>query len=190
MIVISIEEQRLYHRRSTGVWYAYPISSASKGVGNQRGSGKTPLGRHRIWAKIGEDMPANTLFIARRPVGYLREGQRVTPKLPWKKMEKPKDCIVGRILWLSGMDRGINRGGRVDTRKRFIYIHGTDDEANLGRPASHGCIRMRSRDILELSRHAKVGERVFIRPVAALFLQGKVRARRVPRQELRAKPGR
>jgi len=153
MIVVSTAEQMLYHRRRTGVWYAYPVSTAARGGGNERDSFKTPLGRHRICAKIGEDMPANTVFIGRQPVGFYTPG----------KSDPARDWILGRILWLDGMEPGKNKRGHVDTKRRYIYIHGTHDEARLGTPVSHGCIRMAMADMLEVFEHAHTGERVLIR---------------------------
>jgi len=158
MIVISVSEQRLYHRRKTGVWHSYPVSTASLGTGNVRNSYQTPLGRHRIGSKIGEDMPAMTIFRGRKPVGcYLSEPS-----------QKNQDWILSRILWLEGMQTGINRRGYVDTKSRYIYIHGTHAEDAIGSPASHGCIRMRNADILELFEHVRPGEAVLIRDRAFL----------------------
>jgi len=153
MIIVSVSEQRLYHRRATGVWHTYPVSTAAKGTGNRRGSYQTPLGRHRIARKIGAGLPMDTAFVGRRPVGvYDPDG------------DTGRDWILTRILWLDGMDTGRNRRGPVDTRSRYIYIHGTHEEERIGSPASHGCIRMRNRDILELFMHCREGERVHIRP--------------------------
>jgi len=153
MIVISVSEQRLYHRRKTGVWFSYPVSTASLGTGNVRNSYQTPLGRHRIGSKIGEGMPAMTIFRGRQPAGcYLSEPN-----------QKNQDWILSRILWLEGMQTGINRRGHVDTKSRYIYIHGTHAEDEIGTPASHGCIRMRNADILELFEHVHAGEAVLIR---------------------------
>ncbi len=154
MIVISISEQRLYHRRASGVWYAYPVSTALAGCGNRRDSLQTPLGKHRISAMIGEDMPIYTAFIGREPVGIF-DPEASDPKRDW---------ILTRILWLDGMELGKNLRGAVDTESRYIYIHGTHEEDKLGTPASHGCIRMGNADILDLFQHARVGEHVAIRP--------------------------
>lgn len=152
MIIISIADQMLYQRRRTGVWYEYPVSTAAAGTGNRRGSFQTPLGHHRIYRKIGAGMPRLTAFRGRRPIGRYRPG-----------IDDPgKDWILSRILWLDGCETGHNRRGAVDTRARYIYIHGTHDEEKLGEPASHGCIRMANDDILELFEHVREGERVRI----------------------------
>jgi lipoprotein-anchoring transpeptidase ErfK/SrfK len=153
MIIISIADQMLYHRRQTGVWHEYPVSTAAAGAGNERGSFRTPLGRHRIYKKIGAGMARLTAFRGRCPIGRYRPG-----------IDNPnRDWILSRILWLDGCAPGHNRRGAVDTRSRYIYIHGTHEEERLGQPASHGCIRMANDDIMELFEHAREGERVYIR---------------------------
>ncbi len=152
MITVSIADQTLYQRRKTGVWYAYPVSTAEAGVGNMRGSLMTPLGRHRICARIGDGLPIYTVFRGRRPVG-IYDPAHDNPARDW---------ILTRILWLEGMQTGVNRRGRVDTKSRFIYIHGTHAEDRIGVPASHGCIRMRNPDMMDLFEHSHVGETVRI----------------------------
>lgn len=121
----------------------YRISSAAKGVGEQNGSFCTPRGRHIVRAKVGAGYPANTVFVERRPTGevYSPELAQQFPKRDW---------ILTRILWLSGKEPGFNRMGKVDTMRRAIYIHGTPDSVRMGEPGSHGCIRMRNQDVIEL----------------------------------------
>lgn len=121
----------------------YGISSAKNGVGEQNGSLCTPRGKHIVRAKVGAGHPANTVFVERRPTGevYSPELAQKFPKRDW---------ILTRILWLSGCEPGYNRLGKVDTMRRAIYIHGTPDSVEMGKPGSHGCIRMRNRDIIEL----------------------------------------
>jgi len=152
MIVVSISEQRLFHRRKTGVWYAYPVSTAAAGAGNRQGSYQTPLGRHRIAEKIGGGLPLFTAFCAREPFCIYAPDTDDTNR----------DWILSRILWLSGCETGKNRRGKVDTHARYIYIHGTHEEDKIGRPASHGCIRMCNADVLELFEYVTVGEAVRI----------------------------
>ena len=153
MIRIIVSEQKLYHRRKTGVIRTYPISTASKGVGNVQGSLQTPLGKHRIYEKIGEHEPKNTVFIGREALGkYTNDIKHMRD-----------DWILSRILWLEGLEQGVNRGGEVDTRTRYIYIHGTDAEDLIGQPASHGCIRMCNDDVIDLFEHVEPGERVLIK---------------------------
>jgi lipoprotein-anchoring transpeptidase ErfK/SrfK len=121
----------------------YAISSAKNGVGEQNGSFRTPRGRHIVRAKIGAGAPFNTVFVERRPT-----GETYSPELA--KRHPRRDWILTRILWLSGLERGYNRLGQVDTMRRAIYIHGSPDTADMGRPGSRGCIRMHNRDIVEL----------------------------------------
>jgi lipoprotein-anchoring transpeptidase ErfK/SrfK len=121
----------------------YSISSAKNGVGEQNGSFRTPRGRHIIRAKIGAGQPLNTVFIERRPT-----GETYSAKLA--KQHPRRDWILTRILWLSGCERGVNRLGDVDTMRRYIYIHGSHEKAEMGKPGSIGCVRMRGPDILEL----------------------------------------
>jgi len=152
MIQIDIDQQQLSHRYR-GVWHHYPVSTARAGRGNRSGSWQTPTGRHHIASKIGHGLPFYTAFRARVPAGIFHPG-----------IDDPtRDWILSRILWLSGEQTGINRRGKVDSYRRYIYIHGTHDEDAIGTPASCGCIRMHNRDILMLFDRVKVGERVIIR---------------------------
>lgn len=134
----------------------YRISSARNGTGQENGSFRTPLGKHVIRAKIGADQPINTVFIKRRPTGeiYSPELSAQFPKRDW---------ILTRILWLSGCEPGFNRWGSVDTMRRYIYIHGTPDSVEMGKPGSIGCIRMRNSDLLELFDRVDAGTQVDIR---------------------------
>ncbi len=122
---------------------AYPVSTAKHGAGEQRGSFRTPRGKHLIRAKIGAGATANTVFVRRRPTGEVW-----TPELA--AANPGRDWILTRILWLSGCEPGFNRLGDVDTMRRFIYIHGSPDTVPMGVPGSIGCVRMRNADIIEL----------------------------------------
>jgi len=155
-INISISQQRLTLLDALGtVKASYVISSAANGVGCEKNSGCTPLGAHVVRAKIGGDQPMNTVFVGRRPTGEI-----CTPAL---MAEFPdRDWILTRILWLSGREVGKNRLGNVDTMQRYIYIHGTPDSVAVGKPESHGCIRMRNVDIIELFDLVEVGTDVLI----------------------------
>ncbi len=155
-INISISQQRLTLLDALGtVKASYVISSAANGVGCEKNSGCTPIGAHVIRAKIGSDQPLNTVFVGRRPTGEI-----CTPAL---MAEFPdRDWILTRILWLSGREVGKNRLGNVDTMQRYIYIHGTPDSVAVGKPESHGCIRMRNVDIIELFDLVEVGTSVLI----------------------------
>jgi L,D-transpeptidase YbiS len=138
MIVIDIAKQTLSYGGK-----AYSVSTASRGAGEKNGSLCTPRGRHIVRAKIGAGQPLNAVFVRRRPTGEVW-----TPEL--HEQYPGRDWILTRILWLSGCEPGRNRLGDVDTMRRYIYIHGSPDTAEMGKPGSIGCIRMRNRDIVEL----------------------------------------
>lgn len=143
-IVISIAQQTLsLFDSERHLLRRYVVSTASNGAGEQCGSYRTPRGRHVVRAKIGAGQPENAVFVARRP-----SGEIYSPELGAACPER--DWILTRILWLSGCEPGRNRLGCVDTMRRYIYIHGCPDAAPMGVPASHGCIRMRNADIVEL----------------------------------------
>ena len=144
LIRVSIAEQSLTLLDERGQEVRrYVVSTASNGAGEQSGSNCTPRGRHLIRAKIGAGMPENTVFVARRP-----SGEIYSPEL--SAAFPGRDWILTRILWLSGCEPQRNRLGAVDTMRRYIYIHGTPDSSQMGVPGSHGCIRMRNADLIEL----------------------------------------
>jgi len=143
-IHISIAQQSLTLFDGAGqVVRCYPVSTASRGVGEQLGSYCTPRGKHLIRAKIGAGQAENTVFVARRP-----SGEIYSPELGAAFPER--DWILTRILWLSGCEPQLNRLTSVDTMRRFIYIHGSPETVAMGTPGSHGCIRMRNSDIIDL----------------------------------------
>ena len=155
-IIINIAQQQLELLDDHGeISKRYLISSAKNGTGQQNGSFCTPLGKHVIRAKIGTGQPVNTVFVKRRPTGeiYSAELERQHPQRDW---------ILTRILWLSGCEPGFNRLGNVDTMRRYIYIHGSPDRVEMGKPGSIGCIRMRNRELLELFDLVEVGTPVQI----------------------------
>ena len=121
----------------------YAVSTSKNGLGEKNGSFCTPRGRHLVRAKIGAGQPLNAVFVRRRPTGEVW-----TPAL--HAAYPGRDWILTRILWLSGCEPGVNRMGDVDTMRRYIYIHGSHEQAEMGRPGSIGCVRMRGPDILEL----------------------------------------
>ena len=153
MIKVIVSEQKLYHRRKTGVTVVYPISTALKGAGNQEGSYQTPLGKHQIKYKIGDGELPLTAFVAREPAGMYSD----------KAFSSKSDWILSRILWLDGKQTGVNKRGKVDTLARYIYIHGTHEEDKVGQPVSHGCIRMNNDDVIDLFNHVSCGETVYIK---------------------------
>lgn len=122
---------------------SYPVSTAANGLGEQTGSNCTPRGRHIVRAKIGAGQPMRAVFRGRRPTGEIW-SPALHAKFPGR------DWMLTRLLWLSGTERGRNRLGNVDTMRRYIYIHGSADLAPVGVPGSHGCVRMRNEDVVEL----------------------------------------
>lgn len=155
--VISISQQRLFVWQDDVCVFDCAISSAENGLGCVRDSGCTPTGKHYVRAVIGSEMPSNTVFKARRPTGEFWSVELNT--------ENPnRDWILGRILWLCGLERGINRGGDVDTFRRYIYLHGSPDDGVMGVPASHGCIRLRVSDMVTVFDYLGYGSLVDITP--------------------------
>ena len=143
-IIVLIPDQQLELLDDAGkLLRSYAVSSSGKGVGEMCGSYRTPRGRHVIRARIGAGQPVNSVFVSRRPTGEIH-----TPELGAQFPER--DWILTRILWLSGCEVGFNRLGQCDTMRCYIYIHGTPDSVPMGIPDSHGCIRMRNADIVEL----------------------------------------
>lgn len=155
VIVIDISEQVLYHYKNDQLAAKFPISSATNGVGSKSGSGKTPLGAHRVSQKFGDKAPLGTIFKARKNTG-------VIAKIIKEPNDVPADAVTTRVLWLDGLEAGKNKGGNVDSKRRYIYIHGTPEEGLIGRPASHGCIRMYNEDVIKLFNETPVNTIVYI----------------------------
>ncbi|WP_020559666.1 L,D-transpeptidase [Thiofilum flexile] len=144
VVLIDATSQELIlirHGQEAGRW---TISTAEAGLGSKKGSNQTPLGVHRIATKIGANAPLGTVFKARANSG------RIARILTAPGARSGEDNVTTRILWLDGLEPGLNKGGNVDSKERFIYIHGTDEEGRLGAPASHGCIRMRNQEVVDL----------------------------------------
>ncbi|MCB5187070.1 L,D-transpeptidase [Methylobacillus caricis] len=155
-IEISIPQQRLrLLNQQDELLREFAVSTALNGAGEQKNSYCTPRGLHLVRAKIGAGMPLGMVFRARRPTGEI-----------WTRtlaeQHPGRDWILTRILWLSGCEPGYNRLGNVDSMQRYIYIHGTPDTEPMGEPQSHGCIRMRNRDVAELFDMVEVGIQVDI----------------------------
>lgn len=139
-IVVDISTQKLYlYLKENSVINEYDISTSKYGIGSQAGSNKTPLGRHHIEQKIGEGAPLNTIFKARVSTNRQAEID-----------QEQGDVVTTRILWLKGLEKGKNAGSGIDSYQRFIYIHGTAAEKDIGKPASHGCIRMYNQEVIDL----------------------------------------
>ena len=155
-IEIFISNQKLHVFDKNNIMVArYPVSTSANGVGCIKNSGCTPLGNHIIRAKIGINQTLNAVFVGRRPTGEL-----CTPEL--MAQYPNRDWILTRILWLSGTELGFNRLGNVDTMQRYIYIHGTPDSTDMSKIGSHGCIRMRNKDVIELYDLVEAGTKVII----------------------------
>jgi lipoprotein-anchoring transpeptidase ErfK/SrfK len=132
-IHISVRDQRLTLKEGETLVRTYPVSTSRFGIGTEEASMKTPIGRFRIAEKIGDGLPSDTVFQSRVP---LKADDPLPPT---------EDLVMSRILWLDGLDEH-----NANTRDRFIYIHGTKHEDKIGNPASHGCVRMRNADVIEL----------------------------------------
>ena len=145
LIRISVREQRLELVSGEGVLASYPVSTSRFGLGSEEGSMKTPLGRFRIDEKIGGDFPSGTIFRSRIPLD------------PDGAPPPTDDHVLSRILWLGGLEEH-----NANTRDRFIYIHGTNHEDEIGQPASHGCIRMKNADLIALFDQVPLGAEVVI----------------------------
>lgn len=152
-VIVSL--QKLFVYRNQRLESEFSISTALNGVGELKNSFQTPRGLHQVRAKIGKDCPANSVFVKRRPTGEIFT-QDLKAQFP------DRDWVLTRILWLSGLEKGKNRLGQVDSMQRFIYIHGTPESEPLGIPLSKGCIRMHNADLIELFEKVPVGTRVSI----------------------------
>lgn len=152
---ISLANQRLDLLEEERLLASWPISTALNGAGEQSGTGQTPRGQHIIRAKIGAGAASGTVFRGRRPTGEVW-SQALAQAFP------ERDWILSRIMWLSGKELGRNRLGSCDTMRRYIYIHGTPDSEPMGEPRSHGCIRMRNADVIELFEQIPVYSPVLI----------------------------
>lgn len=151
VLYISVESQRMYFVRDKLMEAEYVISTARNGLGERANSYRTPQGLHRVVAKFGEGVPPFGIFKARQFTGEIATSN-----------DTDSDLITSRILWLDGLEPGINEGSGQDSMTRSIYIHGTNDEASLGTPSSHGCIRMRNSDIIHLFNRVPIGTLVII----------------------------
>jgi len=142
-IIIDVSEQKLYLIKGEEIVRSYPVSTSKYGTGNKKGSNKTPLGTHIIAKKIGEGAKIGAIFKFRKNSGKIAE-------IYTDATDIQKDLITTRILWLKGIEPGVNQGEGIDSYNRCIYIHGTPEEGLIGRPASSGCIRMKNKDVIEL----------------------------------------
>jgi len=154
MLYVSIIQQRMYHYKEGNCVKTYVISSSKKPPSCVENSLGTPWGLHKVSAVIGVGQPEGMVFKARKPVG----------KVYWDCDEdmRSENLITSRILQLDGLEDGVNRGGSVDTHRRFVYIHGTNHESKLGTPSSSGCLQVSNKDAIELSEVIQVGTLLYI----------------------------
>ena len=151
IIYISAQRQRLFLVHDGGLFASYPISTASAGLGGMTDSFRTPTGMHRVAEKIGDGVPLGGVFRERYFTGQVLKAPL-----------SGNDAITTRILWLEGLEPGVNQGGAVDSHSRAIYIHGTPEINSLGSPASQGCVRMRDADVMALFEVVPIGTLVVI----------------------------
>jgi lipoprotein-anchoring transpeptidase ErfK/SrfK len=155
VLLASVKDQKMYHIKQGKVLSEYVISSSVYGEGSKDGSNKTPLGLHKVKSKFGDKTPINGKMISR--IFYGKIATIYTDNTKSKT-----DDVCSRILWLEGMEKGLNKGEGIDSYSRYIYIHGTSEEGQLGKPASHGCIRMKNKEVIELYEKIKIGTLVLI----------------------------
>ena len=155
-IEVDISEQRLYLIENSLIKASYPISTSKYGEGSTENSFKTPLGKHSIKEMIGEEAEINTIFTSR--INTKRSATIID-----QFEDTDNDYVTSRIMWLDGEEDGLNKGGNVDSFRRYIYIHGTHEEGLIGTKASHGCIRMFNYDVIELFNLVNIGTKVLIR---------------------------
>ena len=156
-IYVNIEEQKLYYIVRNKIKKSYAISSAKLGISCKEGSNCTPIGLHKINQKFGNNVPLGGIIKDRI---YSNKIATITTD----STDTENDYVTSRILWLKGLEPEVNLGKGVDSYSRYIYIHGTPEEGLIGKPASHGCIRMYNKDVIELYGMVSAGTAVIILP--------------------------
>ncbi len=151
LLVVDVERQIANWFENGEPVAAWPVSTAARGIGGEDGSYRTPPGWHRVSRKIGDRAEPGTVFVSREPAGEI-----------WRGEARENDLILTRILTLEGLEDGINRGQGCDSLERYIYIHGTNHEALLGRAVSHGCVRLGNTSVTELFTRMDEGDLVLI----------------------------
>lgn len=155
-LAVDVSQQTMSIMKGQSVLKSYPVSTSKFGIGNKSGSNKTPLGMHKVCFKTGDGVPVGGIFKARRYTGK-------TADIYKDKTDVPQDFITTRILRLEGLEPGVNKGNGIDSYKRYIYIHGTNEEGLIGHPSSHGCVRMKNDHVIELYKLIPKGTFVYIR---------------------------
>ncbi len=143
LLYVDIDNQNMFFLKKGTVFKVYKISSSYYGTGSEANSLKTPLGKHEIYKKLGQNLPVNAILKGRVWNGAIAN-------IITEEVDTDFDHVTSRILWLDGLEVGKNKGKGIDSRSRYIYIHGTAEEGLIGKPASDGCIRMYNSDVIEL----------------------------------------
>ena len=154
ILAVRLATQSMQFFRAGELVRAFVISTSLRPPSNVKGSLGTPLGLHAIAEKIGQDQPPGVVFRSRVPTGR-NFGE-------FSDEENRENLITSRILWLHGLEPGVNQGGEIDSHDRYIYIHGTNHEDRLGSPQSAGCVLMRNLDLVELFEEVRIGDQVWI----------------------------
>ncbi len=153
LLYVSLDQQSMFLVKEGTLLKVYPVATASNGPGMEINSNRTPTGLHVIGKKIGDNVPMMGILSERRYTGELANPDRIS---------EDTDLITSRILWLEGLEPGVNKGGANDSYQRCIYIHGTANERSIGSPSSHGCVRMLNADVIDLYDRVPVGALVVI----------------------------
>lgn len=154
-IYVGVKRQELDLYLNGNHIISYPVSTSMHGAGTKAGSDMTPIGLHKIKGKFGSNVPIGGILKARKYTGNIANIQT-------ESIETGEDAITTRVLTLEGLENGINKGGQLDSYGRHIYIHGTAEEGLIGQPASHGCVRMKNEDIIDLFNRVDRGLTVII----------------------------
>ena len=155
LIVVDISTQKLFFLKKGKIEEIYSVSTSVYGTGSEVNSFKTPLGRHKISEKIGEGLPEGAILKGRSWTGAIANIIK-------EPIDTEFDVVTSRILWLTGLEVGKNKGPGVDSKSRYIYIHGTADEGLIGKPASDGCVRMYNEDVITLFEKVDTNTEVLI----------------------------
>jgi hypothetical protein len=154
ILAVRVATQSMQFYRAGELVRAFAISTSLRSPSNVKGSLGTPLGLHAIAEKIGQDQPPGMVFKSRVPTSR-NFGE-------FSDEENRENLITSRILWLRGLEPGVNQGGTSDSHDRYIYIHGTNHEDRIGSPQSAGCVLMRNLDLVELFEEVRIGDHVWI----------------------------
>ena len=155
LIAVNISSQELFLLNRGNIEQVYSISTSTHGTGSKENSFKTPLGKHKISEKIGQGLPRGAILKARKWTGAIAN-------IINNPIDTEFDVVTSRILWLEGLEEGKNFGPGVDSKSRYIYIHGTAEEGLIGKPASDGCVRMYNNDVISLFDKVSINTEVWI----------------------------